>query len=427
MSKLTMQTIDAAKPDPKKDLRLWDDNPRGFGIRVKPSGVKTFFVQYRSPETFKKTRHTIGQYGRLTLDEARREAKKMLGDVEKGTDPAAEEKRAKAAAAGAISISQLCDEYMKDARAGKVLYRRKAKKQSTLYTDAGRIERHIKPLLGERRAANVTSDDVTAFMHDVRLGKTATVEKTGPRGKARVTGGSGTARRTVGLLGSIFTYAVKRRIRPDNPCRGVEREADKERTHTLSPEDYKALGDALDTLDNKGANEIATRAIRALALTGCRRGEIYGLKKTEIDAHNQCLRFGDTKTGQQVRAIGKAALDLINSPPFDEESDFVFPASRGNAHLADVKVFKEACRLAGLESVTPHTMRHGFATVAHELEYSELTIAALLGHRLHSITSRYTHNVDKAIIAAANEVSRTIAARLQGGAKVIPIRKRRSR
>ena len=428
MSKLTIQLIDATKADPKKELRLWDDNPRGFGIRIKSSGVKTFFVQYRSPETFKKARHTIGQYGRLTLDAARREAKKILGDVEKDIDPAAEEKRAKAAAAGAISISQLCDDYMKDARAGKVLYRGKPKKESTLDTDDGRIKRHIKPLLGENRACDVTADDVTAFMHDVRLGKTAIVEKTGWRGKARVTGGSGTARRTVGLLGSIFSYAVKRGVRPDNPCRDIEREVDKKLDRSLSPEDYKALGSALVTLEDKGSNPVAIRAIRALALTGCRRGEIYGLEKPEVDAHNRCLRFDDTKTGQKVRAIGSAALDLIILAPFDEESDYLFPAAQGDGHITDVKVFKEACRLAGLDGVTLHTLRHGFASVAHELEYSELTIAALLGHRLHSITSRYTHNIDKAIVAAADRVSNTIAARLEGqedtGAKVVDMASR---
>ena len=78
MAGLTKRLIDATKPDPKRDFRLWDDDPRGFGIRIRPSGVKSFFVQYRSPVTDQKRRFTIAQYGTLTLEEARTEARKLL-------------------------------------------------------------------------------------------------------------------------------------------------------------------------------------------------------------------------------------------------------------------------------------------------------------------------------------------------------------
>lgn len=178
MAGLTKRQIDASVSEDGKELRLWDEDPRGFGIRIKPSGVKTFFVQYRSPITFKKARHTIGQYGRLTLDEARREARKILGCVEKGDDPADEKRKAKAhALTTASTVTSLCDDYMRDALAGKVTYRGKAKKATTLEIDGGRINRHIKPLLGKCRVTEVTQKNVEKFMHDVRLGKTAIVEK----------------------------------------------------------------------------------------------------------------------------------------------------------------------------------------------------------------------------------------------------------
>lgn len=427
MAGLTKRLIDASKPENGKELRLWDDDPRGFGIRVKPSGVKTFFVQYRSPVTFKKVRLTIGQYGRLTLDEARREARKILGRVEKDEDPAEEKKRAKVKALTmARTISELCDDYLRDARAGLVTYRGKPKKPSTLATDDGRIKRHIKPLLGERQVQDITKKDIERFMHDVRLGKTAVVEKTGFRGKARVQGGDGTSRRTVGLLGSIFSYAVREGLRSNNPVTGIERAPDNKRTRSLSPEEYQAFAEALETLESEGANDVAIRAIRVLALSGCRRGEIYGLKRSEVDAHNHCLRFGDTKTGQQVRAIGQAALDLIVDAPEKKGCPYVFPGARGDGHLADTKLFRKACEMAELEGVTIHTLRHAFSTVANELEYSETTIAGLLGHGRHSITARYTHLVDRALVAAADRVSALIAVRMglhvDEGAEVVNLR-----
>ena len=415
MARLTKRLIDSIKPDEKLDIRLWHDDPRGLGVRLKPSGVKTFFYQYRSPESGKKKRYTIGQYGRLTLEQARRKAVNLADRVEGGEDPQLTKKQKRQQAKTALTITQLCDDYMRDARAGRVRYRGKPKKKSTLDIDDGRIKRHIKPLLGDRHAREVTTADVERFMDDVRLGKTATVVKTKPRGKARVTGGVFAASRTIDLLGSIFSYAVKRQIRDSNPVKGVEREPTKGRDRFLNPDEYHRFGEALDELEHEVANPTAVQAARVLALTGCRRNEIFGLKRTEIDSHHQCLRLSDTKVGQQVRPVGRVAMKLLLAACASHDtSPYVFPARRGNGHLVGVKLIRKAIAKAGLERVMIHTLRHAFSTVAHELGYSEMTIAGLLGHQVYSVTGRYAHHVDHALIAAADKVSATIAARLEG-------------
>ena len=403
MSKLRKRDIEAARPLPGKNFRLWDDDPRGFGVYVKPSGVKSFFVQYRSPVTAKKRRYTIAQYGRLTLDEARTEARDVLSRVAKGEDPIKTRTQdLQQAQATANTIAELYDDYMRDAKDGLVTYRGRPKKASTLAVDKGRIERHIKPLLGAKLARDVTKADIERAMHAVRLGKTAVTVKTSPRGRAVVKGGPTAANRVVSLLGSIFTYAIRQGLRPDNPVRGIDRPVDGKRDRVLSPDEFKRLGKALKKAERKGANPVAIRASRVLALTGCRRTEIYGLKKSEVDTHRQCLRFGDTKTGQQVRPIGLAAKHILSLPEFDEESEYVFPASHGNGHLTDSKVFGAACKAAKLDGVSLHTLLHSFASVALEYEYSEMTVAVLLGHRFHSITSRYAHHVDRLSTAEQN-------------------------
>ncbi|MFT6583105.1 MAG: integrase [Alphaproteobacteria bacterium] len=121
-----------------------------------------------------------------------------------------------------------------------------------------------------------------------------------------------------------------------------------------------------------------------------------------------------------------AALEVLSNVP--SQGKFVFPASRGDGHLIGMKPFNEAVKRAGLEGVSLHTLRHGFASVALELEYSEMTIAGLLGHRLSSVTSRYSHHVDRALVAAADSVSAVIAARMEGkdalGADVVDMRGR---
>ena len=196
-----------------KDIRklksgetVWDGGAEGVGgfhARRQKTKVVSYVVVYRTAEGRQRWQ-TIGRHGSpWTPDMARDTAKRILGQVVEGADPAAD-KRAKRQAA---TMAELCDLYVADAEAGRLLTRRKAaKKASTIATDKGRVERHIKPLLGPTKVAAVTRDDVEGFMHAVAEGRTAARTKTAKkRGLARVRGGKGTASRTVGLLGSIFT------------------------------------------------------------------------------------------------------------------------------------------------------------------------------------------------------------------------------
>src|SRR6188472_3184269 len=267
MAALTKRRIDTARRAVSREIRLWDDDPRGFGLRIKRTGVATFFVQYASPASGRKTRYTLGQYGRLTLEEARKEARKALGSVASGNDPVLNRRLTQAQAKlTARTVAELCDQYLEDADAGRVTYRGRAKKASTLKIDRGRVMRHIKPLLGARLVADVTPVDVERFFHSVREGKTAATLKTRARGLARVAGGPATAARAVGLLGSLFSYAARIGLRSDNPVAGFEHPPGPRRDRTLSPEEYRSLGAALHDLTIEGANAVGIAAIRTLAL-----------------------------------------------------------------------------------------------------------------------------------------------------------------
>lgn len=128
----------------------------------------------------------------------------------------------------------------------------------------------------------VTRDDVEALMHDVAAGITATIEKTKPRGLSIVRGGPGVATRTVGLLGAIFTYAVRKGMRIENPAHGIVRFADQRRDRRLTDDEYRQLGTALSMMEQ----EVWKPAIDAtwlMILTGWRRGEVLGLRWSEID------------------------------------------------------------------------------------------------------------------------------------------------
>lgn len=139
------------------------------------------------------------------------------------------------------------------------------------------------------------------------------------------------------------------------------------------------------------------------------------MQRAWVSESDHCVRFPDTKTGEQVRVIGKAALDVIAAQPIRDDSQFIFPADWGQGHfIGIVRILDRVCAKAKLEAVTPHVLRHTFASIAAELGFTELTIAGLLGHASRGITQRYIH-LDAALIVAADKVAMEIARHLDGG------------
>jgi integrase len=382
---------------------IWDGAVGGFHARRQKSKTVSYIVVYRTAEGRQRWQ-TIGRHGSpWTPDTAREAAKRILGQVVDGADPAAE----KHAKRKAESVAELCDLYLADAEAGRLLTRRKAaKKASTILTDKGRIERHIKPLLGSMKVGAVTREDVDGFMHAVAEGRTAARTKTGKkRGLANVRGGKGTATRTVGLLGSIFSYAERHQMRPDNPVRGVRRFADGRRERRLSDLEYKMLGAALEKAESEQIWPAAVAVARFLALTGWRSGEALGLRWDEVDLTRRTAVLGDTKTGRSMRPLSHAACQVLRS--HTQSGELLFPATRGKGRMSGFpKLWAKIAKLGGLPaSVTPHTLRHSFASLAGDLDYSETTIAALIGHKGRSMTSRYVHPADAVLLAAADTVA----------------------
>jgi integrase len=305
---ITRATI-AAIP---QNSTAWDEGKgavTGFGARRQKGGAIAYVVKYRTKDGRQRWQ-TIGRHGApWTPEMARDEARRILGEVAKGGDPA----RTKREARQAATVAELCDDYLESCKAGRVLTRRQmAKKASTLDGDRGRIERHIKPLLGALKVAAVTSADVERFRDGVSEGATGARIKTGKHGLARVTGGRGTATRAMGMLGALFSFAVRRGLRPDNPVRGVARHAYEQRNRRISNSEYRALGEALRSMPDS-AWPIAVAATRFLALSGWRRGEVLALKWSEVDLLMRTARLLDSKTGASnaatvARGLRRAAV-----------------------------------------------------------------------------------------------------------------------
>jgi integrase len=403
MGKLTKRAVDAHSPPESGQTFLWDGEIRGFGLRVVPSGLKTFIVQYRNLEG-RTRRMMIGRYGIMTVEQARDKAKVTLGAVAGGSDPAA----SIASLREAITVGEVCDWYLDAAEAGRILGRRhRLIKASTLTLDRSRIETHIKPLLGRRQVRALKLRDIEAMQSDIADGKTAK-----PRGVGRggaTTGGTGVAARAVSTLHSLFGHAVRLDVIASNPAVGVRKRSGKRKERRLSVAEIKLLGEAIRTAERNTEHPVAVAGVQFLLLTGFRISEVQGLRRDWLNADRGYVHFPDTKSEGQVRAIGPTAAKLAASQTTRKNCPFVFPSDVGDGHFTATKnCLARLCVRANIQGVTPHTLRHTFGSVAGDLGFSELTIAALLGHAARGVTQGYVH-IDEALKLAATRTCEEIA------------------
>lgn len=388
---------------------IWDSAVTGFFARRQKSEAISYGVKYRTAAGEQRWA-TIGRHGApWTPDQARVEARRIMGVVAQGGDPSRERQGQRAA----MTVSELCASYLDAAEGGRLPIRQGGtKRASTLATDRSRINAQILPLLGDRKAASITQDDVETFMHEVIDGKAARKQKLGKHAVSNVRGGSGAAARTLGLLGAIFAYGERRKVCTTNPVRGVIRPRDGRRSRRLSAEEYAALAAAVK---KNGTWPHALSAIRFLALTGWRTGEVTGLRWREVDLARRTAHLGDTKTGDSMRPLSAQAAAILEHQREVVQATggdaLVFPAARSAGRMSGFPgMFAAVAKAGGLsEDITPHVLRHSFASTAADLGLSEPTIAALLGHKGGGITRRYIHSADAVLLAAADSVASEIA------------------
>jgi integrase len=337
---------------------IWDTEIPGLNVRRQHSEVVTYSIVYRTLDGVQRWQR-VGRHGVWTPDLARRQARSVLMARDLGKDPSAD----RMALRSAPTVSELCDEYSA---------RDNGKKPATIRSDTSRIKLHIKPKLGKLKVASVTSDHVEDFMRSMPIGSQG---------------------RTVGLLGAIFSYAVKRKLITVNPCVGVEKPTKARRSRRLSDAEYAQLGAAL-----KGG--IISDIFLLLAVTGWRSSEAKNLRWEECDLERSIVTLGDTKTGVSIRPLSAAAIEIIKRQK-QNGSTFVFDQGHG----MPINVLRHNWLKLGMpQDVTPHVMRHSFASLAADLGLADSTIAGLIGHKQQSMTSRYLH-LDKTLVSAANLVA----------------------
>jgi len=431
-TKLTAPVAEGAAPQEARYI-VWDNELPGFGLRVQPTGSRSWVVKYRAEGGGRNAPIrwlTIGTFPTISAKDARNAARKALAQVELGGDPMGD----LAAKRREMTIEALVDLYETDgcviqrgARIGAPM-----KALTKKYT-VSRLRNHVVPLLGKRRVSEVTAGDIEAFSRAVAKGKTAKDEKIAKRKRIIVKGGEGAARKVVRDISAVFAFAIRQGLVTTNPVVSASvRRTDNRRDRFLSLDEVERLGTALDELQAAGVNLKAVNIARLWALTGCRRNEIAGLKWSEVHLDVGMLFLEDSKTGKSARPLGAAAVALLTSlkKTAAKDATFVFPAERGDGfYQGTKKVWAEAIRKADLHGVTPHVLRHTLGSAAASSGEALLMVGSLLGHTNARSTSIYAHVSRDPARLAADRVTAPLAQALgvspKSKTKQRPTRKRR--
>ena len=384
---ITKRAVDSVKAR-TTDSYLWDRELHGFGLKVTPMGNKVYLVQYRLGGRKGRTRRvTIGRHGEITPTFARVEAKRLLGELAAGRDPAAERDKTQAGRFLAAVFEQFMAEYVRSKLRART---------ATEYQRTAKL--HILPRLGRRPIGEITRQDIAKLHHEMA----STPYQ---------------ANRTLALLSKFFGWAEKHGLRPDgfNPCRHVGKYREGRRERFLSQAELARLGGALrEAEQGKSCSLWVVAAIRLLALTGARRNEILTLQWEHVSEEHGCLMLPDSKTGRKAVRLSPPALTLLQTIPRLEGNPYVICGERPGRHLVNLeKPWRRIRAAAKLDDVRLHDLRHSFASVAASGGQSLVVIGKLLGHSQPATTARYAHLADDPVRAASDAVGRHIAAAME--------------
>ncbi|WP_290813358.1 site-specific integrase [Aquidulcibacter sp.] len=403
-ARLNKRTVDAIQPDADKDIIVMDTEVKGFRVRIRPSGRKTFEFRYRVPG--RQRLYVIGDLGEKTADEALKEATRLAGQVASGGDPQGEKLGERETVNAARTVKEIIAEYLREGPTDKP-----DKRASSWDVDRINLQRHALPVLGKKFLSELTPQVLANWQAAVADGKTALTEKTKARGVAKVTGGRGAASRAMQCMSAMMEWAVARGLVEANPCKRVKRYQSNGKERYLSEDEGAAIWEAIEALQGEGAiSKAAADCFRLLALTGARRGEIVGLRWPEVDLKRGLLLLPPLrhKTGGQARPkaipMPTPAVSILAGIP--RRSDWVFPNSRLDGPMEPPKrAWAKVVKAAGVSGVSPHTFRHTVASWAVADGQSLAVVGKVLGHSRPQTTARYAHFAASAGVEALEAVA----------------------
>jgi integrase len=419
--RITKRTVDALKSS-GSEFTLWDNAVTGFGVRVRPTGAKSYVVVYRAGagRGAPVRRYTIAAVGKITPERARTRAKIVLGAVAHGHDPANQ----KTDERGTPTLAEMADRFMAD----HVRPKRKAA-TAEFYRDI--LDRIVKPALGSTKADKLTR---------MQVGRLHSSLSDTPF----------QANRMLAVVGSMYAFAGSAGIVSEgiNPARGIDKFKESSRERFLTGDELERLGGAIREAETAGipwtvdetkptAKHVpkdkrstriapsAAAALRLLLFTGCRLREVLHLRWEHVDFERGCLFLPDSKTGRKTIILNAPAFAVLNA--LERIGPYVLPGDNPEQPRHDLKrPWDAVTKRAGLPGVRLHDLRHTYASFGAGGGLGLPIIGRLLGHAHTATTARYAHLDNDPLRSASESIAGRIAAAMDGKptAILLPLRRR---
>lgn len=380
---------------------LWDDNPKGLGLRVYPSGRKAFIVYYRDAGGSDRLA-TIGDFGIFTLDQARDAAREMLREAAGGADVLKVRRAHKAAP----TFGDLMKAYEE----------RHAPTKKTGAEDLRRMRKHLDGWKA-RKLTDITREDVRSLASKIthsprevgirkgkvprKISKAAALAKATapPKPRAPKKPKVYESNRTVALVSKMFALAELWALVPaghPNPCKGVSMAKEVKRDRWVEPTELPKLAAAIDA----EANPYARAALWLYLLTGCRKSELLGARWEDVKEDRKVLRLAETKNGKPHEIpLAPAALAMISALPRQDGNPYLFPSPRVEKRpMEDLRAAWNRVReAAGVKDVRLHDLRRTVGSWLAQSGNSLHLIGRVLNHSNTSTTAIYARFAQDAV------------------------------
>ncbi|MGM4877046.1 tyrosine-type recombinase/integrase [Bradyrhizobium sp. 956_D2_N1_5] len=411
--RISKRVVDSIEPT-GKEFTVWDTDIPGFGVRVRPSGARSYVFVFRAGHGRKAPvrRHTLGEVSRFTPEEARALARQSLSAAAQGLDPAGK----KAEERAALTLKELAETFIEQ--------HTKTKRKNSTASDYERILRlHVLPELGSAKANRLTRTAVSTI-------------------HLRLKGSPAVANKMLAVISSMYGFAQRHGLVPDgfNPATKIEKYPEVQRERFLTAKELSSLGDALLEAETDGLpwdidaskpvskhlarpenqktkfDPLAVAALRLLLLTGCRLREILHLQWEHVDFERGMLFLPDSKTGKKAVILNEAALSVLAGLP--KSGTYVVPGEDVARPRHDLKrLWAAVSSRAGLDSVRIHDLRHTFASIGAGIGLGLPIVGRLLGHKQAATTSRYAHLDNDPVRRATQQIGQSINAALNSKRK----------
>jgi integrase len=384
--RLTQAFVDAQEAT-GRDRIVFDSQVSGLGLRITPTGKKIFIAQAYVAR--RKRRITIGYSPDISLSRARLEAQQTLIAMRQGIDPTADRKaRLRASAARTVTIRELSARWLTEFAIPKL-------KPRTVSDYRQLLDRHILPFLGNLTVAEIDHGQIERRHREM---------KSTPR----------RANYAISVLRALLSFAVKHGLRSSNPAGGVKLYRENKRERFLSEAEFGAAADGISKAEAAGTiGPFAATGLRLALFTGARSGEITSARWEFVDWERRLIRLPDSKNNQpRTIRLSDAAIEVLRATPH-VGAFIVAGQKRGSPYRNLTHAWTRVRKIAGLDDVRLHDLRHSFASLALSHGTPLFTVGKLLGHKDANSTQRYAHLAADTLTQANDQIGEAMQAAIK--------------